>query len=385
MSASHVIIIGAGSTGSATAHDLALRGLRVTIIERGEIASGTTGRNHCLLHSGARYCVTDQESAKECITENMILRRIMPDLLELNDGLFVAINEGDLAFKASFLEGCAACGIAAREIPLRHAFDIEPFLNPKALAAVQVPDGVFEPFRFCLAFLATARQHGAVVRRYTEVTELLCSGKSVTGVKVRDYRTNRSETIGADLVINAAGPWAEDIAAMAGVVVPVMPTAGVMVTLDYRLNNMVLNRLNKPADGDIVVPQRATSTIGTTSWRVEDPDLIEIPPEHVAKMMAQGEQLLPVVSKIPTRAKMAVARPLINKGDEEGRTVSRTFECFDHFYDGVEGFVTISGGKTTSSRAMAERVSDLVCHKLGNTAACRTREVPLASYRLFYQ
>jgi glycerol-3-phosphate dehydrogenase len=385
MSVPHVVVIGAGSTGAATAHDLALRGLRVTVIERGEVASGTTGRNHCLLHSGARYCVTDQDSAKECITENMILRRIMPGLLELNDGLFVAINEADLAFKEKFLEGCAACNIPAREIPIKHAFEIEPFLNPKALAAVQIPDGVFEPFRFCLAFLATARQHGAVVRRYTEVTDLLCSGKSVTGVKVKDYRTGKAETIGADLVINAAGPWAEEIAAMAGVKVPVLPTAGVMVTLDYRLNNMVLNRLNKPSDGDIVVPQRATSTIGTTSWTVEDPDLIEIPPEHVAKMITQGEQLLPIVSKIPTRAKMAVARPLINKGHEDGRTVSRTFECFDHLYDGVDGFVTISGGKTTSSRAMAERVTDIVCNKLGSTAQCRTRDVPLASYRLFYQ
>ena len=63
MSAPHVIIIGAGSTGAATAHDLAMRGVRVTVLERGEIASGTTGRNHCLLHAGGRYCVKDQESA----------------------------------------------------------------------------------------------------------------------------------------------------------------------------------------------------------------------------------------------------------------------------------------------------------------------------------
>ena len=80
MSTPHVIVIGAGSTGSATAHDLALRGLRVTVIERGEVASGTTGRNHCLLHAGGRYCMTDQESAIECIEENMTLRKIMPDL-----------------------------------------------------------------------------------------------------------------------------------------------------------------------------------------------------------------------------------------------------------------------------------------------------------------
>ncbi|HET7439446.1 MAG TPA: FAD-dependent oxidoreductase [Nitrospira sp.] len=385
MSPPHVIVIGAGSTGSATAHDLALRGLHVTVIDRGEVASGTTGRNHCLLHSGGRYCLTDQESAIECIDENLILRKIMPDLLELNDGLFVAVTQEDLSYKERFLEACAACHISARDIPIKHAFEVEPFLHPGALATVQVPDGVFEPFRFCLAFLATARLHGAVVRRYNLVTEIICSGKCVTGVKVTDSRTGKSEILGTDLVVNAAGPWAEDIAAMAGVKVPVQPTAGVMVTLDSRLNNMVLNRLNKPSDGDIVVPQRATSTIGTTSWKVEDPDLITIPPEHVERMIVQGEQLMPVVRKIPMRARMAVARPLIVKSGDDARNVSRTFECFDHAYDGVDGFVTISGGKTTTARAMAERVSDLVCNKLGIAAECRTREVPLASYRLFFQ
>jgi glycerol-3-phosphate dehydrogenase len=165
MSVSHVIVIGAGSTGAATAHDLTLRGLRVTVIERGEVASGTTGRNHCLLHSGARYCVTDQDSAIECVEENTILRNIMPDLLELNDGLFVAVTEEDLAFKERFLEGCAACHIPAHDIPVKHALEMEPFLNPKTLATVQIPDGVFEPFRFCLTFLATARLNGAVVAR----------------------------------------------------------------------------------------------------------------------------------------------------------------------------------------------------------------------------
>ncbi|HLF29330.1 MAG TPA: FAD-dependent oxidoreductase [Anaerolineae bacterium] len=385
MAAPHVIIIGAGSTGAATAHDLALRGLRVTLIERGEVASGTTGRNHCLLHSGGRYCVKDQESAIECIDENLILRRIMPDVLELNDGLFVAVNESDLAFKEKFLEGCAACHIPARDLPLKRALAIEPFLNPNLLAAVQVPDGVFEPFRFCLAFLATARQNGAAVRTYTEVKEVIGVGRSVTGVQVVNHRTSKTETIGADAVVNAAGPWAGNIAALAGVDVPVSPTAGVMVTVRRRLNNMVVNRLNKPSDGDIVVPQRASSIIGTTSWAVSDPDLIPIPQEHVDKMIDQGAQLLPAIRRIPLRGVMAVARPLISKPGADEREVSRTFECFDHTHDGVEGFVTISGGKTTTARAMAEKVSDIVCAKLGIRAECRTRETRLASYRLFYQ
>src|SRR5438067_13102110 len=99
MSTPHVIVIGAGSTGSATAHDLALRGLRVTVIERGEVASGTTGRNHCLLHSGGRYCITDEECDIEWIDENMILRKIIPAHLELNDSLIVVNTEEVLYFK----------------------------------------------------------------------------------------------------------------------------------------------------------------------------------------------------------------------------------------------------------------------------------------------
>jgi glycerol-3-phosphate dehydrogenase len=283
------------------------------------------------------------------------------------------------------MAGCEECHIPARDVPLKRAFEIEPFLNPKTLAAVQVPDGVFEPFRFCLAFLASAKQNGATIRSYTEVSEVVRNGDSVTGVKTIDHRTGKQETIGADLVINAAGPWAGRIAALGGVHVPVSPTAGVMVTVRWRLNNMVINRLNKPSDGDIVVPQRATSIIGTSSWTVDDPDLIPIPQEHVDKMIDQGEMMLPAVRQIPMRGVMAVARPLISKGGADEREVSRTFECFDHKHDGIAGFLTISGGKTTTARAMAEKVVDMACDQLGVQAECRTRDAPLASYRMFYQ
>ena len=380
----HVIVVGAGSTGTATAHDLALRGLAVTVIERGEIASGTTGRNHCLLHSGGRYAVKDHPGAVECIEENLILRRIMPFALELNDGLFVAVDESDLAFKPAFLEGCAQCGIPAKEIPVKRALEIEPNLSPKILAAVQVPDGVFEPYRFCLSFLATAMKNGATVLPYHEVIALKMSGNAVSGVKVRDHRTGQEREIGADLVVNAAGPWADKIAIMANVDVPVQPTAGVMVTVAKRLNQMVVNRLNKPSDGDIVVPQRMTSIIGTTSWKVDDMDAIQIPQEHVDKMIRMGEMMIPAVRQNPIRGVMAVARPLISKPGADEREVSRTFECFDHKHDGVENFVTISGGKTTTARGMAEKVSDMVCAKLGVPAECRTREVVLESYRNYY-
>jgi glycerol-3-phosphate dehydrogenase len=171
---------------------------------------------------------------------------------------------------------------------------------------------------------------------------------------------------------------------MAGVEVPVSPTAGVMVTVGKRLNNLVVNRLDKPSDGDIVVPQRMTAIIGTTSWTILDPDQIEIPKDHIDKMIAKGRELIPAIAHTPTRGVGAAARPLIRKANADEREVSRTFECFDHAHDGVGGFVTISGGKTTTARAMAEKVADVVCAKLGVPAECATRTTPLLSYRLFY-
>jgi glycerol-3-phosphate dehydrogenase len=381
----HVVVIGAGSTGAATAHDLALRGFRVTVIERGEVASGTTGRNHCLLHSGARYAVNDPIAAKECIEENLILRHIMSDGLELNDGLMIAVDERDAAFKPRFMAGCEQAGIQATELSLAQAFKLEPHLSPDIRAAVRVPDGVFEPFRFCLYFLATARANGAQVKTYRQVVAIERGPQAVTGVTVRDLRTGQLEHIGADVVINAAGPWSGKVARLADCDVPVVPTAGVMVSLPQRINHMVINRMYLPGDGDILVPQRQTSMLGTSSWRVNDADAIDIPREHVQRMIDLTAQMMPIVRTLQPRGIWAAARPLVGSAKlGDGRELSRTFECFDHAKEGAEGFITITGGKTVTARVMAEKVVDKVCAKLGVLAECRTRETVLHSYREFY-
>jgi glycerol-3-phosphate dehydrogenase len=380
------IVIGSGSTGAATAHDLALRGFAVTVVERGEVACSTTGRNHGLLHSGGRYAVKDAEAGEECIVERDILARIVPEVLELNGGLFVAVDESDLAYKDTFLQACAQCHIPTRDLTVAEARELEPALSPKTLAAVEVPDGSFDPLHLVLAFLATARANGTRILPYTEVDELVVRGKTVEGAIVRDRRNGERRTIEADIVVNATGPWAGRIAAMAGVDVPIVPTAGVMVAIGGRISDRVVNRLNKSSDGDIIVPQRRTVVIGTSSWPVDDPDHIAIPADHVALMLERGGELMPSVANFPVRGISAAARPLIGSSADPslGRELSRTFECFDHAKDGVEGFVTISGGKTTTMRGMAEKVSDVVCEKLGVSATCRTREVPLRSYRDYY-
>ena len=95
-----VIVIGGGATGAGTARDCAMRGLKTLLVERKDFTAGATGRNHGLLHSGARYAVTDQESAAECISENMILRRIARHCVEETGGLFITLPEDDLAYQA---------------------------------------------------------------------------------------------------------------------------------------------------------------------------------------------------------------------------------------------------------------------------------------------
>jgi len=378
----HVVIIGAGSTGAAVAHDLALRGIQVTVVERNGVASGTTGHNQAQLHSGARYAVNDPESGRECIQENRILRQILPEGLELNGGLFVAVDEAGLAYQERFLEGCAACGIAAEAIPVRDALQLEPRLNPAALAVVQIPDGVFDPYRLCLSFLASACQNGAEVLTFSEVTGL----EGVRGEVTIHSRTNRKTTVlGADAIVNAAGPWAGRVASLAGVEVALETSAGAMVTLGERLCQRVLNLMDVPGDGDIIVPQRQSSILGTTSWEVEDPDHISIPAEHMDLIFSVAEKLIPSVRQAPVQGMMAAARPLLKVRGLSGRAAPRGFRAIHHVDQGVPGFFSVVGGKTSTARYMAEITANAVCEYLGVDTPCRTRETPLLSYRLWNQ
>jgi glycerol-3-phosphate dehydrogenase len=357
---------------------LALRGLQVTVLDRAGVASGTTGHNQAQLHSGARYAVSDPESARECIQENRILRRINSELLELNDGLFVAIDENGMDYRRIFLEACQTCGIPARELRLEEALRIEPLLHPGLLAAIQIPDGVFDPYRLCLSFLATACRNGAKARTFCEVETLDIPNRKVA---IHSRLTNQNETLQADVIVNAAGPWAGMLGSLSGLRVPVEPSAGAMVTIDRRVCNMVINLLAPPGDGDIIVPQRQTSILGTTSWKVQDPDNIPIEPEQIDAILKVAGAMIPAIYQARLRGAMAAARPLLQVDGAGGRATTRGYSCIDHAAEGAPGFFSVVGGKTTTARLMAEKAADRVCAFLGVEAACRTRDVHLLSYR----
>ncbi len=388
MSEFHAVIIGGGGTGAALAHDLTLRGVKVTLVERGEVTSGTTGRHHGLLHSGGRYAVKDKESAIECIEENIILRKIAPGSFEENDGLFVAVTDEDVEYSHLFIEGCAECDIPTQKLTGDEARQIEPELSPDMILAVRIPDASFDALRLPLRFFATAKKNGATIKAYNEVVGILKEGSTVTGIRARDHRNNQEYDIKGDIVINAAGPWSGKVADMVGVEVPIRPSPGVMLALRGRLCNMVINRMTPSGDGDIIVPQRGLSVVGTSSWVVEDPDNLGLPEEHIEAMYREGSMMIPAVRKAPFRAAWSAARPLIGPraaDADTGRELSRTFKCFDHVDEGVEGFVTITGGKATTLRAMAEATADVVVKKLGIEVPCRTRETVLLPHNAYYQ
>jgi glycerol-3-phosphate dehydrogenase len=381
-----VLIIGAGFTGVATAYDLALRGFAVTVVERGELVSGTSGRTHGLLHSGGRYCVNDRESAIECIEENTILRKIASQCIEPNGGYFIGLNDSDVEYSQKFLEGAAACGIPTKEISVSDLLKVEPQINHKVIKAYSVPDGTFEPLRLAFAFAASAQKYGAKFYPYHEVEEIvLDNSKKVTGIKTWNRTNNKKVNFDADMVINATGAWAGKIAKMANIHVPVKPTPGIMVTVAKRLTNTTINRLNIPDDGDIVLPQRRMAVIGTTSFEIEDVDYIPINEEQIQMMVDRGSELLPAIKNTPFRGVFMSSRPLIGAG-MEARSIARTFKCYDHEEsDKVGGLISIIGGKATTSRGMAEKTADLVCKKFGLSIECQTKNQPLVSYRKYYQ
>jgi glycerol-3-phosphate dehydrogenase len=384
------IVVGGGSTGCGVARDLAMRGVDVTLVEKGNLTHGTTGRMHGLLHSGARYAVSDQSSARECIEENRILREIAGHCVEMTGGLFVKRPEDSEEYFREKLAGCEECGIPTEVLSGEEARAEEPYLARDVDRAIRVPDGAVDPFRLCVANAAAAESHGARIETGSAVTDVLVSGGEVVGVEVEHEsgagkrvhgREASREELYADYVVNATGAWAGQIGAMAGVDVEVRPSKGVMTVMNVRQVDTVVNRCQPKGDADIVVPHETTCILGTTDEEVSDPD--EYPEEQweVDLMIEELSKLVPILSEARTIRSYWGVRPLYEPpgtGTRDPTDITRDFFLLDHGErDDLPGMASIVGGKFTTYRLMAERISDHVCERLGVDADCRTADVPL--------
>lgn len=371
-----VLVIGGGATGAGVVQDLALRGFKCALVEKRDLTHGTTGRYHGLLHSGGRYVVKDPKAATECIEENIILRRIMPHCLEDTGGFFVVTPWDDPAFGDKFIAGCQATSVPCEEISIAQMLKEEPLLHPQMSRCFRVPDGSADSFLATQCVGESARQYGAEILTYHEVKTLIREGDKVVGAICHDLVHDEDVTIHADMTVNASGAWAGKIAETIGIEVRVMAGKGTMVAINHRVLNTVVNRCKMPSDGDIIVPIHTVAVIGTTDVRVPDPEHFAIEPWEVQHMLDEGEKLIPGLKHMRMLRAWAGVRPLYQEtAVADTRDVTRAYTLLDHEKrDGVSGFITITGGKWTTYRQMAQVTVDRVCEKLNTQRTCRTAE-----------
>jgi glycerol-3-phosphate dehydrogenase len=374
-----VLVIGGGATGTGVLRDLAMRGLKAVLVEKGDLTHGTTGRYHGLLHSGGRYVVKDPQAAKDCIEENHILRYIMPHCVEDTGGFFVITPWDNPDYAPRFLTGCLAAGIPVEDVPIAQMLREEPLLNPNISQCFRVPDASADSFLAADSNAESAREYGATVLNYHKVTGLLRKGDRAVGAQCYDLVLSEDLEIHANLIINASGAWAGQVTGMLGIKVHVIPGKGTMIAMNHRIVNTVINRCKMPSDGDILVPTHTVSVIGTTDVMVENPDHFAIEPWEVHLMLEEGDKLVPGFKDMRMLRAWAGVRPLHQETEiNDTRDITRSFVLLDHGQrDGLEGFITITSGKWTTYRKMAEATVDLACQKLGVQRPCRTHLEPL--------
>jgi glycerol-3-phosphate dehydrogenase len=374
-----VLIVGGGATGVGISRDLALRGIPSVLIEKGSLASGASGRNHGLFHSGGRYAVSDPEAARECIAENRVLRKIAPHCIEETGGFFVSLPEDGLDFRDEFLRACEKVEIQTTLLARDEALALEPELNPNLLSAVKVPDGAIDPFALVLENAKDAEVHGAKILLHTEITSLILDGDRVKGAKAKDLYRGEECIIEASYIVNATGAWANQFLKLAGLHIGMALSKGSMLITNTRLNHGVVNRCRPPSDADIVVPNDTVSILGTTSIHLEEVENFEVTPYEVSLLIQETSKMIPAIGETRLIRAYAGIRPLFlseEKGND--RAISRGFVLIDHGKrDGIQNLITITGGKLVTYRLMAEKTSDLICEKMGRDMPCSTHLKPL--------
>ncbi|MGD8651914.1 MAG: FAD-dependent oxidoreductase, partial [Desulfobacterales bacterium] len=195
-----VLIIGGGVTGTGIARDLALRGVQSILVEQGDINAGTSGANHGLLHSGARYVSSDQGSARECRAEGALLKKMAPHCIDDTGGLFVAVQGDDEKYVADFPQLCSQCDISVQELDVKEARELEPVLSDKLIAAYAVKDASIDPFKLSLENVAQAQKLGSTLLRFTKVAGFQKKRKAIQATHLQDTVTGEKITIKAQQV-----------------------------------------------------------------------------------------------------------------------------------------------------------------------------------------
>lgn len=390
-----LIVIGAGINGAGIARDAAMRGLKVLLLDKGDISSGTTSWSTRLIHGGLRYLEHFEVSlVRESLRERAILLHIAPHLVRPLRFL-IPIYKGDKRGPAMIRLGMLAYDALSFDKSLEHhrmlsreeALRREPGLNPLGLkaAALYYDAQVEYPERLTLENVLSARDHGAVVLTYARVDRLILNGVTVRGVEFTDLLNGGRYSARAPVTVNVAGPWVDEVLKELGRPVERMigGTKGSHLVVDS-FPGAPGEALYIEASEDhrpyFIVPWNGQYLIGTTDIRYEgDLDDVTVDEEEIEYLIRETNRAIPGAN-LSRRNVLYVysgVRPLPYQpaGSEGG--ITRRHIIYDHAPD-VEGLVSIVGGKITTYRNLAQQTVDLVYRKQGKEPpACRTARLPL--------
>ncbi|HEX8351486.1 MAG TPA: glycerol-3-phosphate dehydrogenase/oxidase, partial [Pyrinomonadaceae bacterium] len=390
-----LIVVGGGIIGSGIARDAAQRGLKVALFEKQDFGGGTTAGSTRLIHGGLRYLeMLDFRLVRLDLRERETLLKIAPHLVKPLR-FIVPFYESSLARRTKMRLGMMLYDILSfdKSLPRHHVLDAaevraaEPRLRADGLrGAVAYYDAqVFSPERLCLENLLDARENGAHVFNYAEVTAALRSGPTINGVRVRDTLSPSGEEVEAKgrVVVNASGPWFDRVARN---LVPqsaprIRTTKGVHIACPPLSRHALVLFSNLDGRMFFVIPWLGHSWLGTTDTDFsEDPGSARASASDIDYLTGSVEVFVPDVKKGPVYFSNAGVRALVREEGTES-SVSRMHRVSDGERTGAPGLVSVLGGKLTGYRAIAEEVVDAVCSKLGVGSPCRTATTPLPGAR----
>jgi glycerol-3-phosphate dehydrogenase len=381
-----LLVIGGGIQGAAVARDAALRGLSVILLERGDLASGTSSRSSKLIHGGIRYLETGQfRLVREALRERALLLSLAPEFVRPLPFLiphYRGQGRSRLMVRAGLTLYAALAGrhplAEHRDLDAPEALALEPSLRPEGLQGASLYwDAQMDDALLCVAVATAADRAGAAVRSYTEVVGMAAAGPSWRA-RFRDVDTGEVGELAARCVVNAAGPWAEEIRRLAGASrgAGLRRTRGTHVVVPGLTRERAL-LLTARRDGRVffVLPWGAHSLVGTTD--VDD----QTPPERIAANPADIRYLLDEAARaVPGLATRG--RPLRAfaglRSLAQGSAIRPWANSREHRVLAEGTMLTLIGGKYTTHRSLAERVVDRVVRMSGARAGrCVTRETPI--------
>lgn len=362
----HILVIGAGSSGIFTAIELAARGFEVTLADRGLPGSGTSGKFHGVLHSGARYAVTDEAAAVECSHESSRIVEMAPHCVEKTGGMIVSLSREEEAYGEGLMAALRKCSIEFTPADAVETVGIEPKVSRQVTSSILVPDNVLRGNIFLLSGVLTALNLGVKLLPFFELTGSAASEDgSLEKAKFRNAVSGKTTSVAADYFVNATGPWLTETSRMLGQGIAVTPAAGVMGVSDRRLSFRVISRMRPPSDGDIIVPYGGKTIAGTTSVLSETPSAFEIDEADMDMLLDEAALMVPEIREVGFSRAYASFRPLVlGTGESDSRKASRDFILIRD-EERCRNLLSVAGGKMTTARLVGEKTAEATIGGLG--------------------